>query len=183
MPTWDYHSTFNLGHQHNHNLSLCQPVQPRKHFLVQGRRRCWQQLVTRIRIRRAWGWRDSRETGSRSRRQWFFGGLHALAFDCRRHRIWTGIFSTRATERPLPQEIDPDILSLPQQWGNVRCSGATLQQYAQFEEIDPERGLCCGSRQCGVDADRMWPTSHPQPNFCTDKSTCKGILILFFFST
>lgn len=116
-----------LGYQHYHNLSLRQFVQPRKHFLVQGRRRCWQQLVTRIRIRRAWGRRDPWETGPRSRRQWFSGGLHALALDCRRHGIWTGVFLARATERPLSQETDPDILGLPQQRGNVGCSGPALQ--------------------------------------------------------
>lgn len=58
-------------------------------------------------------------------------GIRAVSLDCRRHGVGDGVLPAGAAERPLPQEVDTDVLRVPERHpGNERSIIALMRYIA-----------------------------------------------------
>ena len=71
-----------------------------------------------------------------------FAGIRPHPLDSRRDRFRNGVQLAGETKRPIPEEADPDVFSLPQSDRNKRRCGAAIQLTTDVETPHVEFRLC-----------------------------------------
>jgi len=96
-------------------------------------------------------------------------GLHAAALNRWWYWIWSWLLPARATERPLPEETHPDVLSFP---GHAECWGrgsTALQLSPRASSPYTERRFCGSLGQRRTLTHRSGHTTRPGAFFRADE--------------
>jgi len=86
-------------------------------------------------------------------------------------------------ERPIPQEVDSDVLRVPQPERDVRRGGAAVQLAVDAQEAHAQRRLCRGAGQHRSQPHRRRPPAPRLPHLLSGTCTpCLSLILLVSFS-
>lgn len=100
-------------------------------------------------------------------------GVHDATLHCGRYGLRSRLIPPRTSQRQVPQENSADILGVPRhvQFRRRRRS-PPLQQHTCPKKTNPERRLCCGSRQRRSITYRSRSAACPRAVVLSNEPTC-----------